>query len=272
MAMPDRRLLAANYSAALEQVIGQCRVDYVKVPTVGSVYDDMAPAAALGRPLLLHNAHVNVPLAEADLFRSFDMARFRDVIQRTRTPHLSFHLDAVSPPGDPNDLVDTAVRNTRRLIAELDRPILVETPCLWAERSHTLSLALPHNLRLILEETGAGLLLDVSHVRCTAHCLGLGESAYMDSLPIARTHEIHLAGSRLLDGRGRIDVHAPLDETDYLLLQRLLDVTPARFVTLEYGGRTAGSAEEECRRHGIERNSPQQLEMQLLRLARMLEQ
>ena len=270
MSSVDTPYLAANYSPSLAQVLPRCAVDFVKVPTVGTVDEDFGPASQLGLRLLLHNAHVNVQLADADLMQHLDLARFREVIRLTDTPHLSFHLDAEQGDGQPEDLVDVAVRNVSWLIESTDRPVLVETPCFWQARPHTRSLAVPEGIGRILADTDAGMLFDVSHVRCSAYHLGCDEDEYIRALPLQRVHEIHMAGSRMVSDEGRLDVHAPLEERDYEILLRLLDSTPARFVTLEYGGRTAGSAEEFCRRFGIDRNDPDALEDQLARLAAML--
>jgi len=266
-----QRYLAANYSDALCEVLPRQRVAYVKIPTGGSVDAEIGPASELGKPLLLHNAHMNVCLGDPDLRGVLDLDLLAEVIRRTGTPHLSFHLSASALPASPARLVDAAVGNVKWIRAAVELPILVETPCVWADNPDALPFAIPDNLWRILDESGAGLLLDIAHARTSAYFLGWDEDRYLAALPCDRVIEIHAAGSRTFPNAGRLDVHSPLDERDYDLIARLLDSTPAKFVTLEYGGRTACSTEAFCQRFGIERNSPQELEQQLERLAELIE-
>lgn len=51
----------------------------------------------------------------------------------------------------------------------------------------------------ILNETGCGLLLDVSHARLAALCLNLDAREYTESLPVDRIIEMHVTGIQRLD-------------------------------------------------------------------------
>jgi uncharacterized protein len=78
--------------------------------------------------------------------------------------------------------------------------------------------------RAVLDESGAGLLLDVNNVYVTARNLGLDPSALLQSLPLGRTREIHLAGHHQRHGR-LVDTHgAPVCAEVWSLYEEALAV------------------------------------------------
>jgi uncharacterized protein (UPF0276 family) len=85
----------------------------------------------------------------------------------------------------------------------------------------------------VLLKTGGGLVLDTGHARVSAAVLGMDVHDYLSSLPLDRVVQIHISGPRVRAGR-LADVHEPLQEIDYALLDFLLARTHPRVVTLEY--------------------------------------
>lgn len=59
----------------------------------------------------------------------------------------------------------------------------------------------PEVINRIIMETGCGLLLDVSHVRISAHHLGMGAQEYRQRLPTGRLRELHFTGLHQLNER-----------------------------------------------------------------------
>jgi len=58
---------------------------------------------------------------------------------------------------------------------------------------------LPETFHAVLNETGAGLLLDLAHAQLAARGLGLDVREYIESLPVARLRELHVSGVQHLE-------------------------------------------------------------------------
>ncbi len=110
-----------------------------------------------------------------------------------------------------------------------------------------------------METAGVGLLLDLSHARCTAYHAQTDIYRYLTALPLDGVREIHTNGPRLQKRTGLTDLHYSMQEVDYQLLDWVLKRTTASIVTLEYGG--TGSKYETP-----ERNDKDALRAQLQRL------
>jgi uncharacterized protein (UPF0276 family) len=63
--------------------------------------------------------------------------------------------------------------------------------------------------------------------------LGVDVYDYLDDLPLDRVVQLHVSGPRMREGR-LVDVHESLQETDYALLDFVLERTQPQVVTLEY--------------------------------------
>lgn len=85
----------------------------------------------------------------------------------------------------------------------------------------------------VIEQTGCGLVLDTGHARVSAAVLGVDVHEYLGRLPLHRVVQIHVSGPRMRSGR-LMDVHEPLQEIDYALLDFVLARTHPQMVTLEY--------------------------------------
>lgn len=86
----------------------------------------------------------------------------------------------------------------------------------------------------LVEEQGAGVLLDLAHLRITASHLGVDARAFARSLPLHAVREIHVCGPVYLGGVGLRDDHQELSKDDYALLEWTLERTDAEILTLEY--------------------------------------
>lgn len=86
----------------------------------------------------------------------------------------------------------------------------------------------------LVEEEGAGVLLDLAHLRITASHLGVDARAFARSLPLYAVREIHVCGPRYVDGVGLRDDHQELGEGDYALLEWNMERADAQLLTLEY--------------------------------------
>ena len=75
----------------------------------------------------------------------------------------------------------------------LGRRMLLENPSSYLAFANS-EFSEPEFLRLIVQRTGCGLLLDVNNVFVSATNLNLDPYAYIDQFPLAAVSEIHLGG------------------------------------------------------------------------------
>lgn len=118
----------------------------------------------------------------------------------------------------------------------------------------------PGIITRLVEEAGCGLLLDVAHTCISAPFLGMTAQEYMEALPVGRLREMHLSGTRLLEGEvlerfqraapeyagraGQMHDHFAMSAGDWALAEwavgRVLDPASGwgrpRAVALECGG------------------------------------
>ena len=85
-----------------------------------------------------------------------------------------------------------------------------------------------------LVEEGAGVMLDLAHLRVTAYHLGVDARAFARSLPLHAVRELHVSGPAFVAGLGLRDEHQEMAEEDYALLAWVLARTEVDIVTLEF--------------------------------------
>jgi uncharacterized protein (UPF0276 family) len=87
----------------------------------------------------------------------------------------------------------------------------------------------------VVHEADCGFLLDLAHARISATMLGESVQDYVQALLLNRLVEIHVSGPRHVRDNGRlIDAHKSLQEEDYSLLERVLELARPKAVSLEY--------------------------------------
>lgn len=165
-------------------------------------------------PLLPHG--VSVSLGGDEPLDTSYIPRLKALLDRCDAPYYSDHLCYASLGGRsfydllPLPFTDEAVRHVstriRELADRLERPIVLENISYYAVMP-TSTMTEPQFLSAVLEESGAGLLLDVNnvYVNATNHELDPVESLL--ALPLDKARHIHLAGHmvegpRLLDNHG----------------------------------------------------------------------
>jgi uncharacterized protein (UPF0276 family) len=86
----------------------------------------------------------------------------------------------------------------------------------------------------VLQDSGAGLLLDVNNVYVNSVNLGFDPYEFLASIPLERTVQIHLAGGRYVKDV-LVDTHsAPVHETVWEMLGYVLDRAPVKAILLEW--------------------------------------
>jgi uncharacterized protein (UPF0276 family) len=275
--------LAVNFSEILRQLIQtnpDLPVDLIKVPTIPfpGCFTQFEEGARF-RKLLPHPAQPGVlalgaPTAE----ERFNPETVAAIIRWANPAYLSTHLEArlayfpeyQSYRHEDHPVIRkilkerflasiTLVKNWTKL------PLILEN-CpyyTWLDRFRAISE--PEVIREICAAGDCGFLLDIAHARCSAWTLGRSIEEYLQALPLERLREIHLAGVSESD-YGILDTHTALDETDYRLLQTVLEWRRPEIVSLEYGG----MPEHISNRYGftqpINRNDRCELETMIVRI------
>jgi uncharacterized protein len=261
--------LGCNYSKPLLKLLagGEVEVEWIKLSRDETLEAEVAVCRSI-RPALVHTLRgAGMP---PERFAAVDWDRLNRSIADSRSPHLAIHFEARNP--DPDHSVDEVGERAmfHRMLehigeakARIAVPLLVENVP-WRSGHTMLRLcAEPANLRVAVEQTDTGLLLDTAHLRVAALNMGMDPREYARALPLERVREVHVAGPRQEEGIWR-DRHMELLEEDYALIAWLLERTAPQMLTLEYGG--TGPIFE---RPGM--SEPEALLRQLRRLRGMLQ-
>jgi uncharacterized protein (UPF0276 family) len=98
----------------------------------------------------------------------------------------------------------------------------------------------PPMIRRIVERTGCGLLLDLSHARITARMSGKDERDFIDAMPVEHLRELHVTGLGVVGAA--LKDHLPMTDDDWTMFEWALDrIATRRWATpwciaCEYGG------------------------------------
>ena len=149
--------------------------------------------------------------------------------EQTGTPYINLHLEP-RPEGYAGMPIDTSDPAHRQQVLEqtledlwlavrrfgADRVIAENAP--YRPTGTLLRLAVETEfITQVVEETGCGLLLDISHAMISAHHLGISAQEYMSQLPVKHLRELHFAGVHNLNGW--LQDHLPVLPADWEVLK-----------------------------------------------------
>ncbi len=215
---------AINYSPQSAELFrnGQIQVDRFKCPD----WPWMIAEASRLCPVAVH---FNLTIGNGSV-KDIDWDASLHLLESTGTPYLNFHLESRHHdfPDIPPESADPAhfkqvyeqVAQDVRLVLEhieASRVILENVPYRGSGGKVLRPSIEPRLIRQILEETGCGLLFDLSHARISAAALGVSEADYISSLPLERMREMHFTGTKKIDGL-TID-HLEAQESDWQALE-----------------------------------------------------
>jgi len=158
-------------------------------------------AIRLKVPIVCHGLTLDV--GGLDPFDAGFIQEIRSFLERVDAPFYSDHLCVSGfDGGQTHDLLPLPLTRgaARHVIARAkevqDR---IERPFVLENVSHYLQVGradMPETefIGSILEESGAGLLLDVNNVYVNAQNHGFEAEAFLDALPLEKTVQIHVAG------------------------------------------------------------------------------
>ena len=192
-------------------------------------------------PVLLHGIGLSLGSAEGlDPERVRHVARLAEAVS---PPWFSEHIAFTRAGGveighlTPLPFTREAVATVARNVAELKQalpglPILLENIA-YPFALPAAEMTEAEFVRAIVEEADAGLLLDLENVHANARNHGYDPLAYLESLPLERVSEVHLAGGVVHDGQ-YVDSHTrPVPEESWALLEWLAPRAPVRAVIIE---------------------------------------
>lgn len=267
-------LYALNYSNAAAELLraGEIAFDRFKCPA----WPDTIAEARARHPVYVHcplRAGMGIGDAlDTETGQPADWDRYAALLAQADTPWVSVHMTVRTsdhPDLPPTSLAPHAVEQvTAALIRDVGgvvarmgpERVVIENIFSFYGR-HLWAAALPEVAWRVVEATGCGLLLDLSHARLAARELGRDPRTYIAALPVAHLREVHVTGlqrfagpwvdrareaglenAEFQDFAGRLIDHLPMTEDDWPIFAWAMDQihrgawrTPW-VVAFEYGG------------------------------------
>lgn len=204
---------AVNYSPQAAELVhsGQIVIDRFKCPAWTELIDSI-PAAD---PIYVHfPLRVGLGIGDAqdtETHQPADWRKIESLLTQTGTPYVNVHL-GVQPSDYPDWPVTSTpdaafsamlIDNTLRDIEVVIRRFGADK--VMAENDHSgrgyyrRETIQPEFISRVIDESGCGLLLDLSHARLAAASLGLDGFDYINRLPVKRLREVHLTGIQTYD-------------------------------------------------------------------------
>lgn len=203
---------AVNYSPTLANLVraGQVQIDRFKCPA----WPGMLAEASQILPVYIHfplsiGSGIGCPMND-EKHEPVNLDWLAEMQAQYATPHINTHLitpGEVFPENDSRDhsaavlrkIVDYALRDLEPLIKRFGaEKVLVEN--VINERGWMDLCVMPETLSRLLEESGCGFLFDLSHGRLAAANLNLEPRQFISAMPLERMGEMHITGTRVLEG------------------------------------------------------------------------
>jgi uncharacterized protein (UPF0276 family) len=247
---------ALNYSQQAGNLLqtGLVDLDVFKLPDL----PEAIQAARALRPIYVHFGLV----AGSGQLGSVDWKHIEDILAQTGTLYVNLHLyprldNFVAAPIDPSDppavdealVIECMLKEVALAASKFgpERVIVENVPYPDPFNPIARCAVEPRVVNQVLDETGCGFLLDISHARIAAKSLKMDEHDYINALPVDRLRELHFAGLQH-EGRWLRD-HKPMSNGDWVALEWALgNIWSGQWarpwaVTFEYGGIGPGFSE-----------------------------
>ena len=239
--------LAINYSAPARLLVqsGQIEIEYFKTPD----WDWMVKEA---KELLPVAVHFTLEAGNDNLSR-VDWSEVERISQTTGTPYINLHLDSrqihfpdvevdTTRASDVERVLNLLISNVMNVVERFGAErIIVENSPFRRELGNTLRPCVePEVIRRVVEETGCGFLLDISHAIIAATTMGMKPNEYFSQLPLHKVKEMHFAGIHHLNDQW-ID-HLSILKKDWQWLDWVLthirsgECSLPWLLAFEYGG------------------------------------
>jgi len=186
------------------QSIAQGSIDFLEAAPenwigVGGRFARQFESLAERYPLALHG--LSLDIGGPDPIDVELVSAVRRMMARWQVPFYSEHLSYCAADGHLYDLlpipftaeaVTYVAARVRQVQDMLGAPLVLENASYYAQPCAELSEA--EFIRAVLEESGAGLLLDVNNIYVNSINHGYDALAFLAALPLERARYIHIAG------------------------------------------------------------------------------
>ena len=266
---------SVNYSMAAGELqkAGQLGVDRFKCPA----WPDLVAQVQADFPLYVHfplrTGRGDGMLVDTETKQAVDWNKIETLLTQTETPLVNVHL-AATAVDYPDLSLDTTNPDHVAMITEgmiqdvmaavqrfgKENVILENVPGMSRDNTfHCVSD--PAVISQVVEETGCGLLFDISHARLAAYHREVDVYDYIESLPLAQIREVHVTGIQVFEGHwlalaqkldvptavtdrfaGQLLDHLPMTTADWPFLEWMMtQIHNGRWgqpwiVSFEYGG------------------------------------
>ena len=206
----------------------------------GKVYRDFCELAEK-IPIVAHS--VSMSLGSLDPLNKPFLKQLKKFIRAHKIPLASDHICFSSYHGVQfDDLVplpftDEAVRHIAKRIRQvqdyLEVPYAVENISYYAPAGAP-EMTEWEFVRNVVEESGAGLLLDVNNIYVNSVNFGFDPVAYLRAMPLEKIAYVHIAGHRRKRKNFILDTHgAEIVSPVWALLDKLTEMTPLPAIMIE---------------------------------------
>jgi uncharacterized protein (UPF0276 family) len=239
--------LAVNYSPTTASLYrtGKIRLDFFKCPPWPNMIAEAQPI----RPVAVHFEL----RAGTGRLNETEWAVIEDFQAQTGTPYVNLHLAAqigdfpgmaadTQEPADVCRVVDTLLDDVWAVVEHFGAEnVIAENVMYYGTDDKCLRPSiLPETVHRIIEETGCGLLFDISHARIAARYLGMDARDYIQRLPTASLRELHFTGIHEINQRPQDHLSALPEDWNWLawVLERIQQGEWAHpwLMAFEYGG------------------------------------
>ena len=237
--------IACNYFPETEQLFdeGAIELDYFKFPALTfqmeimknlDEFEAFCAGTTARRPILLHGLYPAPHDLSSPSFQSeFDDTASDRLIKMTKTPGISLHpsLTRFSTNDSFDDILNTIISNASFLKDKYSHLEFVSLENLdhltWGD------LIKPEIITKLINDSGCGFLLDVSHAYYASRYLKIPFYDYLMRLPLGKITEIHING--WIETETAIMSHTKIHEKSYQTLRMLLQLCEPKIITIEYG-------------------------------------
>ena len=267
--------LGVNYLLEVKELFEEGKIDFIDYFKLYSINGELEGIDWCNekRWLMFHGViGKGSAVAEKDLIEKIDIPKTIEVINRSRTPHLSLHISIWNGEQTEEETYEAIKQNVDYLKKNIGKNIILENfPYRGARNKHEF-LIRPEVISKIVYENDVGFLFDLSHARKAAEHFNMTLEEYVSKLPMDRVVEFHLAGmfdfpdiskeeirnqynkrqiefiNKQIEKYGmRFDNHGTLHEEDYSFLEEYLPKykNTLKYITLEYGSYLNGDLDED---------------------------
>jgi uncharacterized protein (UPF0276 family) len=171
-------------------------------------------------PLIPHSLELSLGSAEgiddeylekvAELVDFVEPEWFSDHLCFTKSGGVK--IGHLAPVPYTSEAIKTFVRNISKVKKRIKTPLILEN-ITYLVRFPSSEMSESEFIRRILEETGCGLLLDVTNLYINSRNFGFDWRRFLDEIPLNRVVQLHFVGSHR-HGARLIDAHANKTETE----------------------------------------------------------